>query len=47
MPLINCEISLMLTWSETCSLDADIADQVATFTIADTRPYVPAVTLPT
>ena len=48
MPLINCEINLILTWSSTCVIASVIAaDQAATFTIADTKLYVPVVTLPT
>ena len=48
MPLINCEISLMITWSKGCFLVADsIAKQVPTFTITDTKLYVPVVTLST
>ena len=48
MPLINCEISLMITWSKDCFLVADsIANQVPTFTITDTKLYVPVVTLST
>ena len=65
MPLINCEVSLTLTWSEKCVL-TDITTQAAgaaqgdnparlginapanaTFKIADTKLYVPVVTLST
>ena len=46
MPIINCEIALDLNWSENCVIVAtDIADQGATFSIADTNIYVPVVTL--
>ena len=61
MPLINCEVSLTLTWSENCVItnkatkkadpDADteavgISNPTnATFKIADTKLYVPVVTL--
>ena len=48
MPLINCEINFILTWSAVCSItDAPIADQEPTLTIIDTNLYVPVVTLPT
>ena len=48
MPLINCEDNLMLTWSSTCVLVAtNIPNQNATFTITDTKFYVPVVTLST
>ena len=48
MPLTNCEISLQLKWSENCFLVAGtVANQVQTFTITDTKLYVPFVTLST
>ena len=48
MPLINCEINLVLTWSSTCVLIATgVPNQVATFAITDTKFYVPVVTLST
>ena len=48
MPLINCEINLILTWSYRCfMIDNPIANQEPTFTITDTKLYVPAVTLST
>ena len=48
MPLINCEINLILTWSENCFIiDAPINNEVPTFTITDTKLYVPVVTLST
>ena len=48
MRLINCEVNLILTWSLTCVIvSTNIANQGATFTITDTRPYVPVVTLST
>ena len=59
MPLINCEVSLTLTWSENCVL-TDITTQTeraareridaptnTTFKITDTKLYVPVVTLST
>ena len=48
MPLINCEINLILTWSSTCVLVAtENPNQNATFEITDTKLYVPVVTLST
>ena len=48
MPLINCEVELILTWSENCVIIyADVANQVPTFTITETNLYVPVVTLST
>ena len=38
MPLINCEINLILTWSNRCFItDNPIADQEPIFTITDTK----------
>ena len=48
MPLINCEISLILTWSANCVIvSTNVANQNATFAITDTKLYVPVVTLST
>ena len=48
MPLINCEVELILTWSSSCVIIyTDVADQVPTFTITETNLYVPVVTLST
>ena len=48
MPLINCEINLILTWSTNCVIvSTNVANQNATFEITDTKLYVPVVTLPT
>ena len=48
MPLINYEVDLILTWSSTCVLvSTNVANQDATFTITDTKLYVPVVTLST
>ena len=48
IPLINCEVNLILTWSSTCVIASVIvANQAATFTITDTKLYVPVVTLST
>ena len=46
MPLINCEISLDLNWSENCvKVATNVADQDTKFSITDIKPYVPVVTL--
>ena len=48
MPLINCEVNLILTWSSNCVIAFVIAaNQAATFEITDTKLYVPVVTLST
>ena len=48
MPLINCEVNLILTWSSTCVLIAsNNPNQNATFAMTDTKLYVPVVTLST
>ena len=48
MLLINCEIILMLNWCTQCLLVAGAAtNQVPTFTITNTKCYVPDVTLST
>ena len=47
-PLINCEVNLMLTWSENCVIVCnDVANQIATFAITGTKLYVSVVTLST
>ena len=48
MPLINCEINLILTWSTNCAIvSTNVADQNATFEITDTKLYVAVATLST
>ena len=48
MPLINCEIELILDWSANCVvIYPDIDNLVPTFTITETNLYVPVVTLST
>ena len=48
MPLINCEVNLILTWSADCVIIyTNVANQVPTFTITETNLYVPLVTLST
>ena len=45
MPLINCEVNIILTWSSTCVItDSNGAGR---FAITDTKLYVPVVTLST
>ena len=46
MPLIKCEIELILDWSADCVIiSTNIANQNPTFTITETNLYVPVVTL--
>ena len=46
MPLISYEVTLDLKWSEKYVIAAtDVADQAMTFSITDTKIYVPVVTL--
>ena len=46
MPLINCEVELILIWSAGCVIIyANFANQNPTFTITETSLYVPIVTL--
>ena len=48
MPLINCEVELILTWSENCVIiSTNAAHQNPTFTITETNLFVPVVTLST
>ena len=48
MPLINCEVNLILTWTSTCVLiSSGNQNQAARFAITDTKLYVPVVTLST
>ena len=47
MSLINCEINLDLNWSKNCVIVANNANQATTFSINDTKLYVPVVTLST
>ena len=48
MPLINCEVNLILTWSANCVIvSTNVANQGATFTITETKLYIPVVTLST
>ena len=45
MPLISCEVSLILTWSSTCVITNSTGEGV--FEITDIKLYVPIVTLST
>ena len=45
MPLINCEVNLILTWSSTCVITN--SNGAGTFSITDAKLYVPVVTLST
>ena len=48
MPLINCEINVILTWSERCVIASiTAADQETKFAITDTKLCTPIVTLST
>ena len=48
MPLINCEVNLILTWSSSCVLISTvIQNQNATFATTDAKLYVPVLTLST
>ena len=48
MPLINCDINLILTWSANFFIiETPIANQIPTFRITDTKLYVPVATLST
>ena len=45
MPLVHCEINLILTWLDKWVLSNDT--KATTFTITDTKLYVPVATLST
>ena len=45
MPLINCEVNLILTCSSTCIISSATGE--TKFKITDTKLYVPVVTLST
>ena len=45
MPLINCEVNLILTWSSTCVITNSTG--AGTFEITGTKLYIPIVTLST
>ena len=46
MPLIECEISLIFTWSANCAIvSAAVANQGESFSVTGTKLYVPVVVL--
>ena len=45
MPLINCEVNLILTWSSTCVITNSTGAGI--FAITDTKRYGPVITLST
>ena len=45
MPLINCEVNLILTWSRDCVITNSEGE--GKFVITETKLYVPVVTLST
>ena len=45
MPLINCEVNLLLTWSKDCVITNSTVE--GNFAITETKLYVPVVTLST
>ena len=45
MTLINCEVNLILTWYVNCLVTGTVTNQVLTFTVTDTKLYVPVVNL--
>ena len=45
MPLINCEVNLILTWSPTCVISSATVE--TKFKITESKLYVPVVTLST
>ena len=48
MPLINCEITFDLNWSENCVIVVtNVASQGATISITDKKLYVPVIILST
>ena len=48
IPLINCEVELILTWSRNCVIiSTNVANQNPTFTITETTLYDSVVTLST
>ena len=45
MPLINCEVNLIVTWSKDCVITSSTGE--GKFQITETKLYVPVVTLST
>ena len=48
MPLINCEVNFIFTWyANFVIVYTDVPDHGSTFTITETKLYVPVVTFST
>ena len=48
MPLINCKVNLILTWSEECVIIyTNVANQNPTVVITETKLYVPVLNFST
>ena len=47
MPLVNYKINLDLSWSKNYVIVAKNANQATTFSLTDTKLYVPVITLST
>ena len=48
IPLINCEVNLILTWSSDCVINyTNVANEVPIFAITETNLYVPVIALST
>ena len=47
MPLINCEINIILTWPANCVISNAPLNQETTFAITDTKLYFPVAALST
>ena len=48
IPLINCEVNLILTWSSDCVTNySNVANEVPVFAITETNLYVPVIALST
>ena len=46
IPLINCEVNLILTWSSDCVTNySNVANEVPVFAITETNLYVPVIAL--
>ena len=45
MPLVNCEVNLILTWSKDCVITNYTGE--GNFVITETKLYVPVITLST
>ena len=45
MPLINCEVNIILTWSKDCLITS--SNGAGKFAITETKLYVPVVALST